>query len=353
MLVFGARSPYFVSINETGQTQAKIELYIWRKGETEPTTPNYVLTEGIPSLTNREVVFNISPFVLQFFEFANLGSITISEENPEYWAFVGVERFAFVDGDWVQLGTLNAYATYGYSLYNETVNFNFADEYFGFIAPLKSMLPEIYLPNERRYMNVMIEPAQDTLVDYTVNGVTTTQTILEAGPDVCLCRVPLTLNNLTDEVTDVRIYQLDLGVEYTTRVRRICEPKYTPVVVDFINRFGGWDFITFFKTRTDSVATESKTYRLNQSSWQYLPVVGESKEFNFTQTQRVKLSTGFVPETYNDLIMQLMASQTVLLGGRPALVKTKSQTLKSQLNNRLINYEVEFEMNYNLINDMQ
>lgn len=352
MLVFGARSPYFVSINETGQTQAKIELYIWRKGETEPTTPNYVLIEGIPSLTNREVVFNISPFVLQFFSFANLGSITISEENPENWAFVSIIPFAFVDGDWVELATQNPYATNGYSLYNEGANFDFASEWVGLITPLKSMLPEIYLPNEMRYMNIMIEPAQDTLVDYTVNGVTTTQTILEAGTDVCLYRVPLTLNT-TDEVTDVRIYQLDLSIEYTTRVRRICEPKYTPVVVDFINRFGGWDFITFFKTRTDSVATDSKPYRLNQSNWQYTPVIGESKEFNFSQKQTVKLSTGFVPETYNDLIMQLMASQTILLGGRPALVKTKSLPLKSQLNNRLINYEVEFEMNYNIINEMQ
>ena len=41
-----ARSPYFISVNETGQTGAKIEIFLWDSNTftVEPTTPNYVLT---------------------------------------------------------------------------------------------------------------------------------------------------------------------------------------------------------------------------------------------------------------------------------------------------------------------
>jgi hypothetical protein len=44
------RSPYFIEINELLQTSAKIEIFLWNKGTSEPTTPNYILSKEIPSV---------------------------------------------------------------------------------------------------------------------------------------------------------------------------------------------------------------------------------------------------------------------------------------------------------------
>ena len=39
------RSPYFIEVDEVAQNSAKLELFFWNKGTTEPTTPNYTLSK--------------------------------------------------------------------------------------------------------------------------------------------------------------------------------------------------------------------------------------------------------------------------------------------------------------------
>jgi hypothetical protein len=355
MYVFGARSPFILSVNEAGQTQAKLELFLWRKGDTEPVIPNYVLIEGIPSINDREILYNLSPFVSEFIDITSNEPAILEPENEKNWLFVRAKIYAYVSSAWTLVDNFPFVAVNGYSSYLSGANFDIAAYYLGYLAPLKNnAVTEVYLPfGEKRYIDVVIDSADNkTWVDYTVNGTTTTYSVMGIGEGIEMYKIPLSLNT-TDEITDVRIYQETLTPEINIRLKRICEAKYTPVICDFINEFGGWDFITFFKNKTESVNTESKTYGLYQKNWNYDPSVGQKKEFNFKQTKTIKLSTGYVPENYNILIENLMASQTILIDGEPALVKSKSQTLKTQLNNRLINYEIEFELNYNLINDMQ
>lgn len=367
-----ARSPYFISVNETGQTGAKIEIFLWdsNPATVEPTTPNYVLTEGIPSLTNREVVFNISPFIKEVIDpyapdYDTSAPKAVSQRFLQT-INVRVKTYKLVSGVYTLVANLRFFATDGYSDYLQGVNYDYGLNYgddglttTGIIVPLKENNRTWYYPENSpvilsRGINILIDHdgITDTIVTYTGQAPIPVLTDLNpAGYYNTL--IPIhnyaNANGLTEFVVSNEI----TDVTFTARIQRVCEPKFTPVIVDFVNKLGGWDFITFFKTRTDSTATESKPYNLGQRNWGYDVGIGQKKEFNFSQTRTVKLSTGFVPEYYGALIEQLMASENVLLDTLPALVKTKTQTIKTQLNNRLINYEVEFEMNYNLINDMQ
>jgi len=79
---------------------------------------------------------------------------------------------------------------------------------------------------------------------------------------------------------------------------------------------------------------------------------GQVKSFNINGTQTVKLNTGFVDENYSELITDLLLSETVLLDAKPVTVKTQGSDLKTSLKDKLINYEIEFEYAYNLINDV-
>ncbi len=74
--------------------------------------------------------------------------------------------------------------------------------------------------------------------------------------------------------------------------------------------------------------------------------------FNVNGNQSVKLSSGFVPENYSDLIQDLLVSEVVLLDGLPVKVKTQGTTLKKSLIDRNINYEIEFDYAFNLINNV-
>jgi hypothetical protein len=79
---------------------------------------------------------------------------------------------------------------------------------------------------------------------------------------------------------------------------------------------------------------------------------GQTSNLNFNGTASVKLNTGWVPENYKDLIQDLLLSETVLLDGKPVSVKTEGSNLKTALQDRNINYEVEFQYSYNLINNV-
>ena len=139
---------------------------------------------------------------------------------------------------------------------------------------------------------------------------------------------------------------------YNFTVKPICEPKYTPVVCSFINRFGGWQFLTFFKAQTNNISVKGTSYRLNQDSISYNPNRGQSKSFNINGGQVVKLNTGWIPENYNDIIQDLLLSECVLLDGKPVEVKTQSTDLKTSLKDRNINYEIEFTYSFDLINNV-
>ena len=61
MKVIYSRSPYTISINEAAQVGSKIELRIWNKSGTRPDIPTYTFSKQIPSITQTETYYNISP----------------------------------------------------------------------------------------------------------------------------------------------------------------------------------------------------------------------------------------------------------------------------------------------------
>ena len=77
-----------------------------------------------------------------------------------------------------------------------------------------------------------------------------------------------------------------------------------------------------------------------------------NKEFNFDMTQSVKLNTGWVDENTIELLVDMLASETILLDNEPVVLKDKSIQKKTRLRDKMINYEMNFEYAFNLINDV-
>jgi hypothetical protein len=59
--------------------------------------------------------------------------------------------------------------------------------------------------------------------------------------------------------------------------KQLCEPKYTPLTCKFINRFGGWQFLTFFKANSSSIDVTSKDFNMLPSSINYNVLQGQRK----------------------------------------------------------------------------
>jgi hypothetical protein len=98
---------------------------------------------------------------------------------------------------------------------------------------------------------------------------------------------------------------------------------------------------------------KSKDYSLLPDALNYNPLRGQKQKFNFTGTKAVKLNTGWVAESMSDIIEQLFNSETILLDNVPSILKSSNFQIKTHLKDRVINYELDFEYNFNTINNVQ
>jgi hypothetical protein len=356
-LIF-TRSPYFISVNEAGQTGAKIKLYIWNEGTAVPTTPTYILSKNIPSATQTNLSFNISNYVREFIDnIAPLVPEPIAVEENKAWCFVAVERYKTVSTTDTLLDSTIYTCTNGYTKYLDGYNENIDDT----IIPLTNDLQTIYYNRDAGnipYVNLLFSnPTGAESLDIRWIQLNSNTVIDSTGiGDVGNFNYAIALANegvAYDNGNRLRIIDdTTAGILATYRVIPLCEPKYTSVFCSFINAKGGWQFLTFFKAQTNNINVKGSTYKMMPSALNYNIAQGQTKSFNINGGQTVKLNTGWVDENYSDIITQLLLSETILLDNKPVEIKTQSSSLKTSLQDKMINYEMEFEYAFNLINDV-
>ena len=137
-----------------------------------------------------------------------------------------------------------------------------------------------------------------------------------------------------------------------------CEPKYQPVVVDFVNRYGSWSRIFFQKAKTRTINVKKNEYKLNPDSLPFTPEDTRQKaQFNINGSETIKLNTGWVNDNYGEYLQQLFLSEYVSICDYEnnedyASVKVKPSSLKKQvgINDGMMNYTLDFEFSYDMIN---
>jgi hypothetical protein len=134
----------------------------------------------------------------------------------------------------------------------------------------------------------------------------------------------------------------------------LCEPKYTPVKVSFINKFGVIQDLVFFKKREDSFNTTQQDFKANiLRNGTYLPHTGQKQIINKQASAQVKLNTGFYPEEFNEVFKQLQYSINYWIDDEPAILTGSNFAFKTSVNDKLINYSFDFEYANPDINDIR
>jgi len=356
MNIIKSRSPYFVSIDEVAQIGGKIEIFLWHKGETEPTTPTYTLSKLIPSITQRRLDWNISNYINDFIDIVNPVKVLVpTQENNNAWCFCKIKRYKLIGSTYTLLDTTTYIGVQGFTEYLDGVNDSVVGGYLELInSGIK--VDYKYSSTEIPYFNLMLERNLEfdwTLTYYNAAGTSlSTQTIITAGAlEIFNYKIPLFINNPAYNVASLDIECEIIGT-LTINVNKIEECKYTPVECAFINSSGGWQFLTFFKAQSNSISVKGTDYNLFPDAVDYNVYRGQSKVFNINGNKTIKCNTGWVYESYNELIQDLLLSQTILLDNKPAKVKTQSFTYKTDLLDRNINFEIEFEYSFDLINNI-
>jgi len=351
-MIINARSPYFISINEAAQVGSKLELFIWVGSGAIPGTATYTFTKSIPSATQLENTYNISPFITEY-----LNAIKPADVTTQLWVNVTVNRYKETSvGVYSLLDTVAHTGVSGYNNYSG--GYNQTPSNSEFLVMANPDIDLLYLEGVSYDINVYADLTSGNSIQFVYNnlagGNISIDTFSATGKTIL--KIPITkaiAGYANGNYLAAKYYVGGVLTETKTfLVTPICEPKYTPVNCRFINRYGGWQRINFFKAQINSISTQGTKYNVAQASVNYNTSIGKTKVINKNGNQLVTLNTGFVDENYSELIQDLMLSETILLDGKPALVKSEAIELKSSLNNKNINYEVLLEYSYDLINNV-
>lgn len=150
----------------------------------------------------------------------------------------------------------------------------------------------------------------------------------------------------------------------TITLRKVCEPKFTPLSVIFYNKYGALQNLWFFKKSMTDISISSNKFKNNiidfdnsGGSPSYSLSKHQEKIFMANGKESITMNTGFYEESFNEVIRQMLLSEQVWVydGTNTLPINLKSNTLqfKKGVNDKLISYTISFDYAYDKINNIQ
>ena len=158
-----------------------------------------------------------------------------------------------------------------------------------------------------------------------------------------------------------------IGVGVTCDINRTPCSKYEPQRITFVNKYGQFQDLWFLLKKTLTTDTTKETYQginltSSGSSTTYDTTKPTKVVYNKEAKERISLNSGYYPEGYNAVFEQLLESEQIWIRTLNAVgttqylplnVITSSFTKKTKLNDKLIDYTIEFAEAYDKINNVR
>jgi hypothetical protein len=356
-----ARSPYIIEVNEVGQSGSKVELYIYQNGTTPPTSPDYTLEKLIPASNNTQTLYNISPYVMEQIKHDAVSQNYNSDSgiwSVDNYIKVDVKRYKLSLSTYVLLDTFTYYAYDGFGYYSQgynplhiaqmPVHLDEKDYYFWSDA---NNSPAVNQLERAGTFTAWLETGWSVKYTQLQTGLTHSYTI-SANNMYNLYRVRpayyLTGNK-------VEIFTPTSVLSWEATFYPVEECRYDVITIDFINMYGAWQREFMFKASFESLTTTATEFNLMQTmglfgSWD--TNLNQRQTFNTNGIISYRVNTGWVDESFNSNIQQLLLSERILLNNQPVKMKTKEFEKQKNINNKTINYVLEFEQSNDLINNV-
>ena len=392
--LLGVRSPIFITWDGTGTAASdiyyfKLEIYAWTGDkDVRPADPVYTINRTTGFVDSYPTA-DIAPFLENLFDqkTTNLDTDTFTTLSSDSLLWVEVDYdIEYLDDPFVvnDTGTTTRFlATDGYSDFVDGANKDIGrailmearDKY---LYELDTYNMPIYLGDVGSSYETDAVKVKIVGDDATSDEVTITIGTGEDAEDrVLLFPVGIPnlqnylynegLTSLTEPRTldyyDVQILDSTDTVVDSRRFYVQCEPKYTPIQLQFINRYGMWESLTFFKASRQSVGVTKESYRqvvgsADSSGYDWNTYSRGARTYNHSITKRTTLNTGFVDEGMIDTIEDMLMSDYVLMtidrttyrvadtyvigqDFRAVTIDTQSVAVQKHINDRTINYTLD------------
>ena len=376
--IIRTRSPYFIRTpQETDANLSYFQINITIKGGVLgvagcPANLGTFTLQKKPLTGEDSVSFDISELVNDFIEqkFINNTPLTgynVSADTQSVWVTV-VTSARESDGTIIGSGTTTNYlAQEGYNDFKDGVNYT---------TEPTAMISGNYIQyNKGDYIYLPVNVERVNSVNFKYNGSSiSTYGVSDNGN--ANQKVDYSYYLTAQEIDEIEITYDTTQTESIT-VKEIEECKYPVHKIVFLNRWGAFQDLYFFKKSVESL--ESRSENFNRSIFQarqvyyterkgecnenynynvYSTTAHAKKTFNANATESVVLNSGFVNELMNPYFEELMVSEYIWLTDSsdniyPVNLKESSFTKKTGLNDRLINYTMSFEKSFSLVNNIR
>jgi hypothetical protein len=209
--------------------------------------------------------------------------------------------------------------------------------------------------------NLSVNSGSDTLTGATTvnfkNGATTvTSVTVGTGIDTTDTTIEYATST-SATLTSVDIVS-DSGTETITVEEQPCN-KFTNYPITFINRSGALQRINFFLKSIDSINIEREEFKANTltTGATYSLNNAQYKTRNIMSRESITMNTGYVNDSYNQVIEELLMSPRVWIEKNsqqlPVIPQNRQVTFKTSLNDRLSNYTIDFKYAFDKINTIR
>jgi len=319
-----------------------VDLYVWDGTVSDqPVSPAYTINKSVIS-GQTNITLEIAELVRDYF------TITFNDDYNSIARYVRTVVSSFDDSD-EPFDTNPIVTTYvaldGYGYFEEGTNPEL-DRHALMSAT------NIYLPEGTTgKLPIFAEGVGKVIID----GVTTQIT------DNGNTNQKIQYVTIPADKSSIQVYDTDdTTLKKTITISNICEPKYTSFKVTFVNKFGAFQDLYFFKKTSEVTNVTDELFKKNiitNTASTYNTYDNQRGRMNVNAQTSLTMNTGFIKENMNQTIEELFYSENVYIRYEnktlAVIPKSKSLQYKTSLNDKLINYTVDFDFAFDRINNVR
>ena len=360
------RSPYYISQDIGTDLSAKIEITI-------DSVLVYTIVKNKPS-NSTFVLFEIAELVRDYIDIKYNGSITPSDLNVNVSYVLSIYPAINAGGTATSSSTTDFLGIDGYGYFEEGSNPIIDRGYMQSNAIIYTLNGEdIRIPVDRN---------NTTSVSYFNKGsqvftkaITTSSTEVfeyidaidsfkeRVVEDSGTYEESSCIDSFIDSNSLYSVDEIRLETPTETKIVKVItldECKYEPIKLTFVNRFGALQDLWFFKKSIEKVNTKKETFNrftINSNTGVYDTSIHQNQTFNVNSNKKLTINTGYVDESYNSLMQELMQSEQIWMELNsvvtPINLDTNSLTFKTGVNDKLVDYTVEVSYSFDAINNIR
>lgn len=371
------RSPFSFSRNAgTHILTATCKVWIWDGHITsdKPASPNYTITKNALTATSTSILFEISQLIRDEFNHnRDAYNDAVTTYSDTLWVEIEVTS---TDTGVAPPASSNIYlAVDGYGYFAEGVNYAGTDF---FTSVINNPLDEIIrlglyagynttdgVDTVKYYNGAVLVETDDLSAANTssysydknqyidvVQGVDNrfeARVVADSGTYIInTCFNAFAPSDVESTIDTIKLYNGATLLD-TITVNNICEPKFTYNTIKFYDRSGLLQQVYMYKISKEKIKVKRDKYN-SIMGHPYSIEKHQVKDYNVTANESISLSSGFVGEEQNDVFKQILLSEFVWVDDKPARITTSSLDYKKHINDKLINYTLEFDYANDVIN---